>query len=166
MRVTTHRNRTFHPYDEDETVKVSSRKGQFEPPARQFGHFTDSATSNNPRSVRIDDDDLESRGIKPLDPMADDDSVVLSNKDRYSIEGLRDPAPTESRRKKIEPEAFDDMVDSFQSMLGTVSLAETEAGGCIRCFDTVFLGVDKEEDLRRAQSRESEYSEGTYGRFI
>lgn len=157
-----HRNRTSNPSDEDTNAKAPSdkRKGQHEPPARYttFGVIS---------TRRCPSDDFEARGITRLDSMADDDdSVVLSNEDRYDTEvPRRDPVPARKgvrRRKKMEPEASFEREKSFQTIDNmTASTAETETGGCVNFFDSFFLCVNKEEELRKAQSKESQNSDYT-----
>ncbi|KAL3927492.1 MAG: hypothetical protein SGBAC_013063 [Bacillariaceae sp.] len=162
-------NRNAHPYDEEINTNLATtpRKGLHEPPARYRsydGELTD----------RIDE--IESRGIVPLDPLADDDSVVLPNEDRYNVVGSRDPTSVQQSRKKEmlkkvegsresgarkkkkkEPEAFH-RAKSFQTMDMAGSVAMTEVGGCVNLFDAIFFCVEDEE-LRKAQSGDSEYSD-------
>jgi hypothetical protein len=168
-----HRNKKTHPYDEDSMTKSAllKKKTQHEPPAK-YRSYDD--------ELMDPIDDIETRGIVPLDPMADDDSVVLPDEDRYRAAGSIDPIPVKrnqkkeilpnfkaskewtNARKKKEPEAFD-RVKSFQTMDMTTgtSVAMTEAGGCVNFFDSFFICVDEEKELRKAQSEDSEYSEYT-----
>ncbi|CAJ1967986.1 unnamed protein product [Cylindrotheca closterium] len=169
--VVIHCDRNVHPYDEDTMTNSSvfKNKKQHEPPAK-YRSFNDEFMDSI--------DDIATRGIVPLDPLADDGSVELPDEDRYMAAGPIDPIPVQRRekkeilpkskasskepttRKKKEPEAFD-RVKSFQTMDMTASVAMTEAGGCVNFFDAFFICVEEEEELRKTQSEGSEYSEST-----
>jgi hypothetical protein len=130
--------------------------------------------------VTVARDDMDFIGIAPLDPMADDDSIVMPDIDRYTaIEG-RDDAPLKAaveskpnskaktsssgnqvrnaKRSTKKPSNESNKLEAMESMdtmSVSVSMASTKAVGCIVILDNLMMCLDTSDNLDQTYTRDS-----------
>jgi hypothetical protein len=131
-------------------------------------------------SARDDRDDMDLIGIAPLDPMADDDSIVMPDIDRYTAFECRDEAPLKAavkskpnskaktssggsqvrnaKRSTKKPSNESNKLEAMESMdtmSVSVSMASGKADGCIGILDNLMMCLDTSDNLERTYTRDS-----------